>query len=230
MREYGTWILEFGSNDDYGLLNKAIPHALFKRFAQACWSELCEIAGIPPRVMKTNTQDSEMLSRAEAMMRDMGSAAWYIIDSDEVFEWAKGADTNGDVYKNLIALCNSEESMLISGVVQGQDTVNGNRSKEESSGKLFNKIIQADKAMLQGYWNSSVIPALVRIGVLPEGVAFELQQEEDLEKLWKQTHEALQYFDVETEWIKTKFGIAVTGPRTQATAPGAELKVDSFFD
>lgn len=230
MREYGTWILEFGSNDDYGLLNKAIPHALFKRFAQACWSELCEIYGIPPRVMQTNTQDPEMLSRAESMMRDMGAAAWYIIDSDEKFEWAKGADTNGDVYKNLIALCNSEESMLISGVVQGQDTVNGNRSKEESSGKLFDKIIQADKAMLQGYWNSSVIPALVRIGVLPEGVEFELQQEEDLEKLWKQTHQALQYFDVETEWIKTKFGIAVTGPRKQAAAPGAELKVDSFFD
>lgn len=230
MREYGTWILEFGSNDDYGLLNKAIPHALFKRFAQACWSELCEINGIPPRVMQTNTQDPEMLSRAESMMRDMGAAAWYIIDSDEKFEWAKGADTNGDVYKNLIALCNSEESMLISGVVQGQDTVNGNRSKEESSGKLFDKIIQADKAMLQGYWNSSVIPALVRIGVLPEGVEFELQQEEDLEKLWKQTHQALQYFDVETDWIKTKFGIAVTGPRKQAAAPGAELKVDSFFD
>ncbi|WP_446662918.1 phage portal protein family protein, partial [Flavobacterium psychrophilum] len=35
------------------MLNKAVSHVLFKRFAQSCWSELCEIYGIPPRVLKT---------------------------------------------------------------------------------------------------------------------------------------------------------------------------------
>jgi hypothetical protein len=69
--EYGTFILEFGSWQDLGLLNSAVPHVLFKRFAQSCWSELCEIAGIPPRVMKTDTQNMAMLRRAERMMKDM---------------------------------------------------------------------------------------------------------------------------------------------------------------
>ena len=74
MAEYGTWILEFGDPKNIGLLNSAVPHVLFKRFAQSCWSELCEIAGIPPRVMKTDTQNVAMLSRAERMMKDMGAA------------------------------------------------------------------------------------------------------------------------------------------------------------
>ena len=148
-REYGTWLLEFGSRTNYGLLNKAIPHVLFKRFAQSCWSELCEIYGIPPRFIKTDTQDPEMLNRAEAMLRDMGSAAYFIIDREESFEFAKGADTNGDVYNNLISLCNSEMSLLITGAVIGQDTKNGNRSKEESSIKLLDKIVQADKKTLE---------------------------------------------------------------------------------
>jgi hypothetical protein len=62
--------------------------------------------------------------------------------------------------------------------------VNGNRSKEESSIRLFEKLVMADRKMLAGYWNSTVIPALVYIGILPEGSVFSWQQEEDVEKLW----------------------------------------------
>ncbi|MEG1573305.1 MAG: DUF935 family protein, partial [Bacteroidales bacterium] len=152
LREFGTWIVEFGQVNDLGLLNKAVPHVLMKRFAQTCWSELCEIYGIPPRYMKTDTQDPAMLDRAETMLREMGSAAWFIIDSSEAFEFAKGADTNGDVYNNLIRLCKEEISLLISGAVIGQDTKNGNFSKEESSVKLLNKIARSDRKLLATYW------------------------------------------------------------------------------
>ena len=228
-REYGTWLLEFGSRTNYGLLNKAIPHVLFKRFAQSCWSELCEIYGIPPRFIKTDTQDPEMLNRAEAMLRDMGSAAYFIIDREESFEFAKGADTNGDVYNNLISLCNSEMSLLITGAVIGQDTKNGNRSKEESSIKLLDKIVQADKKTLESYWNGTVIPALVKIGILPEGLTYEPQQEEDIEKLWGMTREALPYMDIDPEWMKDKFGIQVTGKKEVTGGVGLRIDTSDFF-
>lgn len=230
IREYGTWILEFGNEHDYGLLNKAVPHVLFKRFAQSCWSELCEIYGIPPRYIKTDTQDAEMLDRAETMLRDMGSAAWFIIDSTEEFQFAKGADTDGAVYNNLISLCNGEISLLVSGAVIGQDTVNGNRSKEESSMKLLDKLVQADKSMLESYWNGIVIPALVRIGVLPEGLSYCLQQEEDLEKLWSMTREALPYMEINPEWLKSKFGIEVTGRKEIPGSASLQVDTSGFFD
>lgn len=227
-REYGTWILEFGSRTEYGLLNKAIPHVLFSRFAQSCWSELCEIYAIPPRVLKTNTQDPEMLDRAEQMMRDMGAAAWFVIDTSEMFEFAKGADTNGDVYNNLIHVCKEANSLLVCGAQMGQDTLNGNRSKEESSQKLFDKIVQADRVRIQGYWNELILPALARIGIVPSGLVYEYQQEEDNEKLWAQTREAMQYYHVDAEWIRTKFGIEVTGEKeTGLSLPLAAR--DGFF-
>lgn len=227
-REYGTWILEFGSRTEYGLLNKAVPHVLFSRFAQSCWSELCEIYAIPPRVLKTHTQDPEMLDRAEQMMRDMGAAAWFIIDTSEMFEFAKGADTNGDVYNNLIHVCKEANSLLVCGAQMGQDTLNGNRSKEESSQKLFDKIVQADRVRVQGYWNELILPALARIGIVPGGLVYEYQQEEDNEKLWAQTREAMQYFHVDAEWIRTKFGIEVTGEKeTGLSLPLAAR--DGFF-
>lgn len=228
LREYGTWLLEFGDRSNLGLLNKAIPHVLFKKFAQACWSELCEIYGIPPRVLKTNTQDPAMLARGEAMMRDMGSASWWLIDTDEKFEFAQGVSTNGDVYKNLINLCQNELSLLINGAVVGQDTVNGNRSKEEVSIGLADTVSDADKRRMEGYWNSLIIPALVRIGVLPEGLRYEYQPQEDNEKLFAQTHKILQYMDVDPAWVKDKFGIEVTGLRK--TSSPTTLSVGSFFE
>lgn len=230
MREYGTWVLEFGQPHDYGLLNKAVPHALFKRFAQACWSELCEIYGIPPRYIKTDTQDDAMLDRAEAMLRDMGSAAYFIIDNNEDFQFAKGADTNGDVYANLIRLCNNEMSMLYIGAVIGQDTKNGNESKEESSMKLLDKLVQADRKMLSGYWNTTVIPALERIGILSPGLTFEFQQEEDIEKLWTMVRDLLPYKDIPNEWINKKFGIEVTDKAPAPMFSQNHLNVRDFFD
>lgn len=213
MREYGTYVLEFGSPRNYGLLNKAVPHALFKKFAHSCWSELCEIYGIPPRYVKTNTQDPEMLDRAEEMLRDMGSAAYFIIDTTEEFQFADGVSTNGDVYNNLIFLCNSEISLLISGAQIGQDTRNGNRSKEEVAIKQLEKYVNADKRLMEDYMNSSVLAALFRLGFIPDGLRFSFNSEEDAGQLWERTAQAMQYYEIDPEWIREKFGIEVTGKR-----------------
>ena len=213
MREYGTYVLEFGSPRNYGLLNKAVPHALFKKFAHSCWSELCEIYGIPPRYVKTNTQDPEMLDRAEQMLRDMGSAAYFIIDTTEEFQFANGVNTSGDVYNNMISLCNSEMSLLISGAQIGQDTKNGNRSKEEVSIQQLKKYVNSDKRLMEDYMNSIVLPALTRLGFIPDGLRFSFNSEEDTGQLWERTAQAMQYYEIDPEWIREKFGIVVTGKR-----------------
>lgn len=227
--EYGVWLLEFYEKGNEGLFNSAVPHVLFKRFAESCWSELCEINGIPPRVLKTNTQDPTMMRRGEAMMRDMGAAAWFIIDENESFEWAAAATQSGDVYSKLINLCNNEISLLVSGAVIGQDTVNGNRSKDESAQEMLQVLIDNDLDVIEKYWNSQVIPALVQIGILKGELTYGYEQTEDLAQLWGMTKDILPYKNVEDEWIKDKFGIQVTGDRTPASGGGENLSLD-FFD
>lgn len=210
LREYGKWILEFNSGT-IGLLNKTVPHVLFKKFAQSCWSELCEIYGIPPRYVKTNTQDEQMLSRAEEMMRDMGAAAAFVIDTTEEFGFAQGVSTNGDVYEKLIRLCNNENSLLISGAVIGQDTENGNYSKEESSIAMLKKLIASDQRMVEMYFNSVVLPAFQSIGWLPQTkCTFRFANVEDSDKLWNMVKEILPYKEVDSKWMEEKFGIPVS--------------------
>lgn len=213
--EFGTWILEFGKPGEMGLLNKAISYSLFKRFAISCYSELCEIYGIPPRVYKTDASDPQAVARGKRMMQDMGSAAWFIIDTEESFEWAKGVTTNGDVYTNLTNLCDNENSLLISGAVIGQDTKYGSNNKDQSAQKMLQKLVLADMAMVEMYMNSKVMPALARIGVVPADYEFHFEIAEDLQELWTRVVQALPYYEIDPEWVKDKFGIEITGVRQQ---------------
>jgi len=216
MPEYGSSLIEINCNrgTDYGLMTKAIPHVLMKKFAQSCWSELCEIYGIPPRVLKTDTTSPEMLERANRMMNKIGAAAWFIIDTTEDFNFAQTATgINGDVYKNLISLCNAEISMLVTGAVVGQDTVHGNRSKEESAQKLADNVILADQRFVESQFNNVILPALARTGNIREGLQLNIKKETDIEKLWKMTRESLPFFDVEEKWIRETFGIEIRGAR-----------------
>lgn len=227
--EYGTWLLDFGKSGDLGLINQAIPHILFSRFAQSCWSELCEIYGIPPRVMKTNTRDRQAIARAEKMMTDMGAAAWFIIDETEQFEWAtNGVPATGEVYDGLINRCENSISLLISGAIIGQDTKYGSRGKEMSSQDILQDLVDADQTMVEQYMNDKVLPALYAIGVLPEeGLSLVYDQVEDLGELWTRTKEILPYKEVPDDWIKEKFGIEVTGNKAPTTPQ--KLSLD-FFD
>lgn len=204
---------------DLGLLNKAVPYVLIKKFALSCWSELCEIYGIPPRVLKTRTSDEASLRQAEHMMKEIGSAAYFIIDLEEQFEFAQGVATNGDVYKNIISTCDQQLSLLNLSAVLGQDTENGNRSKEESSVKLLESVVRADKRSVESAFNNTYLPALASMGFVKPGLRLEVVKEVDTASLWKMVYEASQYYEVDPEWIKDTFGIEVKGIRN--TAPAA---------
>lgn len=234
LAEFGTWILEFNSGN-LGLLNRAVSHVLFKRFAQSCYSELCEIYGIPPRVIKTNTQDDDMLNRAEQQMRETGVAPWFIIDESETLEWGQGVSTNGDVFRNLIQLCKEEISLLFSGAVIGQDTVNGNRSKDESAQEMLWLLVQSDMNLVEQYWNTTIIPAFVKLGLLKGKVKFEFAPSEDIDQLWKFTSALLQYKEIDNNWLKEKFGVEIIGDKISSPEPPVdpkktkEVKLSGFF-
>ncbi len=236
-REYGRWILEFNAGH-IGLLNKVCPHMLFKKFATSCWSELCEIYGIPPRIIKTNTQDPQMLNRAEAIARDMGAAASMVLDVNEDFAFAQGVATNGDVYGNLIERCNSEMSLAITGAILGQDTEHGNYSKEKASMQLLDQLIASDRRMVEAYMNNAVLPALEFHGwVKAAGLRFRFSASENDTITWQRVTEILPYKDVDNKWIEEKFGIPVSD-KAQGDFGGLEARIrakleereNGFFD
>lgn len=229
-KEYGNWLIEFGEkNTTLGLLDGCVPMVLFKRFANSCHSELCEIYGIPPRVMKTNTQDKVMVERAKQMMADMGTAAYFIIDDSETFEFAKGVTTNGEVYSTLKSFCNNEISMGISGTVVGQDTKNGSNGKEKTSIGILEDLIDSDLSLIEQCWRDTVIPALQTLGILPAGVMYKYDATEDLGALWAMVVQAAAFLEIDPKWIETKFGIKVIGTKKAESATKLSLNLGQDF-
>lgn len=228
LAEFNTTIFEFGDPNDFGLLDKAVPYALYKKFAASCWSELAEIYGIPPRYMKTDTTDPTLMARAEQMMRDMGASAWWVIDNEEEFGFAQSVNTNGDIFKNLIQLCNNEISTLICGAILGEDTEHGNRSKEEVGLSMLDDLAKNDRKQGQMYLNRYIMPALSMFGFIPENSRFEFVANEDIEELWKKVVSILPYYEVDENWLRNKFGIEITGKRSlmAPTPPPTDPKDD----
>ena len=220
LREFGTYVLEF-RGEGLGILDKAVPHVLFKRFAQSCWSEFCEVCGMPPRVIKTNTQDPNLRDKYLEMLSNYGSGANGVIDIDDEMIFVATNASNGEAYENLIRLCSNELSLLINGAVLGQDTRYGSNSKEQTSSDLNDEIVEADMAAVEVAMNTIVLPAMVALGLLPHGRRFKFQEQEDSAQLFNQTIQAAQYFDIDTEWFKDKFGIEVLGPKSFGGALGS---------
>ena len=69
--------------------------------------------------------------------------------------------------------------------------------------------------------NTVVLPALVALGLVPAGRRFKFQEQEDATQLFNQTMQAAQYFDIDPEWVKEKFGIEVTGPKSYGGGLGS---------
>lgn len=210
LREYGVYILEF-LGDGLGLLDKAVPHVLFKRFAQSCWSEFCEVCGMPPRVIKTNTQDPNLRNQYLEMLSNYGSGANGVIDIDDEMLFVATNASNGEAYENLIRVCSNELSLLVNGAVLGQDTRYGSNSKEQTSSDLNDEIVEDDMASVEVAMNTVVLPAYVQLGFIPQGLRFQYQEQEDSAQLFSQTMQAAQYFDIDPGWVKEKFGIEVVG-------------------
>lgn len=238
VKEYGKWILEFGDRQELGLLCKCVPYCLFKRFATNSWMQLIELFGIPPRILKTDTTDDNRLKQAEAMMTNSASAQWMIIDNDEMIEWGTAISSNGEIYDTFVSRMKEEISLIIVGAQLGQDTINGNMSKESSSQDLLAGIVANDKQMLQNQFNAIVIPALESLGVLPTGCEFVYAKEVDLTKLWSMVQGGINTFNYDIDWLNKTFGLQITGikegntPQTP-TVPGEKtnqnLNLDRFF-
>lgn len=210
---FNKTLFEFNHGDD-GILKQAVPHVLFKRFAQACWSELCEIYGMPPRYIKTNTQDQVLVAQYKEALANIGSGASYVLDLDDEMGFANTNATNGEVYENLIHLCTNELSLLICGAVIGQDTVNGSNAKESASQEITDNIIERDKKYIADTLNAHFLPALASVHSNLSDAVLQYTQPADTSELFNQTMQLATHYDIDTNWISEKFGIPVLGAKT----------------
>jgi phage gp29-like protein len=199
------------------------------------------VLGIPPRVIKTPSRDAEHLNKIGDAASNMGTNSWIAINSDESIEFiSMQAGQTGEIFTNLFTVSANEISKLIGGAVLGEDSKEGSRAKEQVALEITKSIQLADKTMIEGYINETLLGRLIALGYPFEGLTFEFVREKNLKEELEMALKIAQQFELDDagiEYLNQTFSVPVlrqkTGVQTdnypsQPSQPAAKAKNDFF--
>lgn len=209
--EFMNWVVAVGESDNLGLLHKATPLVIKKKEVISAWSESAEIFGMPLRVGRTNIGDPVKRANMEDMLENVGSAGWAVIHEDDVVEFVETSKTDFyKIYQEFVQTVNSELSkgILLQTGTTDEKAFSGSAGVHEN---LLKSLIEAYIVLVEETTNEAIIPACVRLNLLPAGCYFRSDNEQklSLEEMVKIVTELLKYKDVPNEFLFETFGVPV---------------------
>lgn len=176
---YRNWCIGVGKPKDLGLLMKAAPLVMWKMNALGAWAEYVEIFGTPIRIGKTNVRDEESRGNMESMLRNMGTAAYGVFDTDDLIELVEGNSTDAYmVFDMMIARCNSELSKLILGQTGTMDEKAFVGSAEVQE-RILDKVGYNDEFFVENVLNTQLVPMLTRLGLWKDGYKIKVAKDQE---------------------------------------------------
>ena len=213
---YSKWCIEVGKPRDLGLLLKCVPQAFSKKNMRAYWDVFGELFGMPIRIAKTNVQTGSERSRIEAMLENMGAAAWGLFPDGtdiDIKESSRGDAFN--VYDRRIDRANSEMSK---GILNQTMTIDNGSSLSQSEVHLeiFENVCAADAAMVRNIVNDKLIPLMLEHGFSLEGLSFDWDEAASFSPSERREMERmiLQSYDVDPQYFIDRYKIPITGKRS----------------
>lgn len=213
-----AYLIEVGRPEELGLLCDVAPVAIVKKYAVGSWSDYVHKYGIPPRWVRTNSRDARRFKQLEAMMQQMLSSAYGVIEGDEEIQVMATPGTDAHkVFDELIARMNSEMSKRI----LGQDGTSDNKDASGTYGSLqvLAKVAEdrhmADKASVGYLINGELLPRLTNLGYPFQGLRFEWDTLQDLGpmELVDAVSKLGMVFDIDPEHVQERTGIKILGAR-----------------
>ena len=218
--EFQNWVIPVGEKDNLGLLHKATPLVIKKKEVVSAWSESAEIFGMPLRVGRTNIGDPVKRANMEEMLDNIGSAGWAVIHEDDVVEFVETSKTDFyKIYYEFVQMVNSELSkgFLLQTGTTDEKSYSGSANVHEN---LLKSLIEAYIVLVEETSNEAIIPACVRLNLLPVGCYFKSDNEQklSLEEMVKIVAELLKYKDIPNDFILETFGVPTENKVIEAIA------------
>lgn len=168
-------IVVLGNLFDYGLLFKTAPFAIWKRGGFGDYAQWLEIFGMPQRIGKYSSYDTESRRLLEEALEKAGSAPWCVIPIESQVETVNntGNGSSGTSYNDFRKACNEE--MLITVLGQTLTTVQGEkgaRSLGEVHQEVEEGLNKADMRYIQKILNTYLVPLLEKRGYPVSGGKF----------------------------------------------------------
>ncbi|MES2730058.1 MAG: DUF935 family protein [Pseudomonadota bacterium] len=169
-----------------GILNKAAPEVIWKKYSRTDWSRRSEKFGMPLVGYKTDTVEKEELDQKEMALANMGSNGFLLMEENEelIFHEAKSNDS-GQMYSGLKSACDDEIAFMITG-----QTMTSQDGSSKSQGEVHERVqehyIQERQRSLSYFVNYNLMPFLKDWGYALDGLEFKwrgLLDEEAAKKL-----------------------------------------------
>ena len=211
-------LLVLGRPDDYGLLLKAAPYAIWKRGGFGDYAQWIELFGMPQRVGKYNTYDPQSRQLLVEAFEKAGSAPYVVIPKEADIETRDGNTGSGESY-NEFRQANNEE-ILITILGQTLTTVQGERGAR-SLGEVHMEVEaskhKSDLRFVQRTLNERVIPMLAARGYNVEGGRFVFPQQAESLSV-SEIVELSGVIDIPARYIHEKYSIPM--PEADDTIAG----------
>lgn len=225
--DMSAWIVETGRRDDLGLFLKAAPQMLPKKNMFSFWDQFGEMFGMPIRIGKTTTRDSNERNKLEQMLSQMGNAAWGLFPDGtdiEIKETTRGDAFN--VYDKRIDRANSE---LSKGLLNQTMTIDNGSSLSQSQVHLevFNNVIERDADYVKDIVNDELLPRMTRHGFPVKGLRFIWDESLDYTPEQQIAYEGMisDRFDVDPQYFIDKYNIPIITKKEKDPQ-----KLNRFFD
>jgi SPP1 gp7 family putative phage head morphogenesis protein len=217
---YIDYLLDVGAHKDLGLLNKATPCAIFKRFGISSWGEYVERFGIPIQEYQYDPLVPGSREEVIKQSKEQGSGAKIIMPSGTQTTLHKGADGSGSAVFKEYKTANEEDILYIF-LLQTMTTKDGSsRSQSETHLDSETELIAGYKLFIEMVLNFQLKPILERHSFDVSNGNFEYETSDGLtkEQLVNILTQLAAFGDIPLDLIEKLFGIKLE-PKTQEPVP-----------
>lgn len=165
-------IIQFGTDDDYGILLRVAPYVIYKRGGFGDWAQFVELFGMPQRIGKYSSMDEQSRRALIQAFEEAGSAPYLVIPKEtEATQTTLSNSGNGALYNDFRAACNEE--ILITILGQTMTTQDGSSlAQGQVHLAVQEKKHRADRRFVERMLNKYLVPLLENRGYPVQGGKF----------------------------------------------------------
>lgn len=172
-------IIQWGEDDDLGLLLKVAPYVIYKRGGFGDWAQFVELFGMPQRIGKYNSMDEQSRRLLIQAFEEAGSAPYIVIPKEsDVEQTTLSGSSNGALYNDFRNACNEE--ILITVLGQTMTTRDGaSLSQSKVHMEVQEKKHRSDRRFVIRMLNKYFVPLLESRGYPVHGGKFSFVDKKD---------------------------------------------------
>lgn len=165
-------IIQFGQDDDYGIILRAAPYVIYKRGGFGDWAQFVELFGMPQRIGKYSSMDEQSRRALIQAFEEAGSAPYLVIPKEtEATQTTLSSSGNGALYNDFRNACNEE--ILITVLGQTMTTQDGSSlAQGQVHLAVQEKKHRADRRFVARMLNKYFVPLLEKRGYPVTGGKF----------------------------------------------------------